>query len=730
MIWQILTLKFAISLCGALKIRTSGLQIYIKALQWKFDLIEKIYFDLDFTKSPVGFISLFVVCPQLPFKTNLQEAILRSKNFEEITQFVNLETNLKGSNISVDSILEYAPLFHPYIDSKLSETVDKLKYVTALPNDPPMMELSLDYMMFIIKSLGRSHNLLSTRSIYNGMPKRILDIGYYDAFLQKHLWNLIDNECLLENPNLARLLFGKFIYPEAIDVKGVGGLEPLARIIQCIAIRDLIQCDPRSYTVFDDDHDRLDSIVNDQLQKAFSRFSLFTEAYPNKNPLHILYWSAKNHLSPLAKNLSRHRLSNNEFALKYFTGLWKILSGDILECFQTNRVLVHMLIMLSRIEAFLPWIRERVNWIISRPLHLSPVKEMFQLLILFSRKIERNSFKDLGERDQKFVFEIIDSIWNTGIISPYRHDNLIKLYPQYYGYLMRFIKDLAEKRAIFRSFQLESYRTQSLGPPGLRHIWLELGKAYLARFRDLYIWPERSFSNLEERRNGVLKMFRLILKDFFFYANHESYKGRQCYLPRVDIHPFIELLFWSLVDHAIILNIDLPFIIHPRYVEFIFGEHLGNGSNPQRLVKLLNHEQYGGRSSLSMADLINSIAMLDAMHSQLWGDRCGIIEPTFTDFLEIAGFSHRCVSVYKRLNGNMPTKQNLDQLRLHAKFMTLTVWTAKTRRIVGRLRPGSISDPYFLTTLFFPRAAKIPRQVFETPDPLVHVQKDKLKLQE
>jgi hypothetical protein len=292
---------------------------------------------------------------------------------------------------------------------------------------------------------------------------------------------------------------------------------------------------------------------------------------------------------------------------------------------------------------------------------------------------------------------------------------------------MRFIKDLTEKRAIFRSFQLESYRTQSLGPPGLRYIWLELGKAYLARFRHLYIWPERSFSSLEERRAGILKMFRLILRDFFFNVNHESYSGRACYLPRADIHPFIELLFWNLLDHAIILNLDLPFIIHPRYVEFIFGEHLGNGSNPQRLVKLLYQEQYGGRSSLSMAELINSIVMLDAMHSQLWGDRCGIIEPTFTDFLEIASFSHRCVSVHKRLNGNMPTKQNLDQLRLQAKFMTLTVWTAKMRRVVRRLRPGSISDPYFLTTLFFPSAAKIPRQVFEAPNPEIRVQKDKLK---
>lgn len=705
-----------LSTCWSLRIKTSPLHIYLVSLERKTNIIEKIYHCLDLEKPADGFINMFFESSHLPLRSSLQEAILNAELADLIYQLDHLEKFFQNECITLDILLEGSTLFHPLLNSKCPSVGEKLETLEALPMGVRFDLLSKKHLVLIITKLSVSPNLISTRGLCKDLTDWMIEDQIVDRkySLTDNAWKLIDSHCLIENPNIAQTMLDKFLFPNDLDLEGMNGLEPIARLLQSITIRIMIAIDGRSEVTYDEQHHSVGDIVGVAIHKAYDKFAKIVNSIPTTNPLHFLYWCTKNYLLLFGHtNHGPPVLNQRLFADKYFEDLWSMFAKHSETNIQANRALVSILILLAGSHSYLEWVKECVDWIVLRPANVLPRKELFHLLIVLCRQFEFSS-NISSSNDGQLYADMIDTLWNIGIGSKQRQDLLIRLYPQYFGFLYRFIEDSKERRAVFRTLLMHHYHHfDNVHLLSLEALWRAFGR--ISEITGMIFAHDQpnSFSSISEKRNGIEQMINTLLLQFFMPFTNTMEVDVICYVPRIEIHPYIELLFWNLIYYAILLKLTLPFTIHPAYVEYIFYEHsIAEAPNPTHLIQLLVANQYTNNPHFDECEQSKGAIILDAMYTQIWGDSYVTLDPTFSDFADIINATRQCNSFAKRIaERSLMSAEALEERVIPLKFMAFTIWASKKRKVARKLWIGSISDPIALTTLFFPLISKIPPEM-------------------
>jgi hypothetical protein len=689
----------------------------LASLEKKANVIEGIYQCLDFEKPADGFINMFFESPHLPLRSSLQEATLNAELADLIYQLDSLEKFFQNECMTLDTLLEGSILFHPLRNSKCQSVGEKLEIIEALPIGVRLDLISKKHLLLIITILSTSPNLLSTRGLCKDLTDWMIEDQIVDQkyALTEYAWKLIDSHCLIENVNIAQIMLDKFLFPNDLDLEGMNGLEPIARLLQSITIQIMIAIDGRSEVTYDEQHHSVEAIVGVAIHKIYDKFAKIVNSIPPTNSLHVLYWCTKNYLMFFVHtNHGPPVLNQRLFADKYFENLWSMFAKHSETNIQANRALVNILILLAGSQSYLEWFKECVDWIVSRPVNVLPRKELFYLLIILCRQLE--FFSDLGSsNDGQLYADMVDTLWNIGIGSKQRQDLLIQLYPQYFGFLYRFVEDSKERRAMFRTLLMHHYHHfDNIHLLSLEALWRAFGR--ISEISGMVFAHRQpiSFSSLSEKRNGVEQMINTLLLQFFIPFTGIVEADIICYFPRVEIHPYIEFLFWNLIYHSSLLNLDLQFTIHPAYVEYIFYEHsITEAPNPTHLIQLLVSNQYTSNPHLAECEQFKGAIILDAMYTQIWGDSCVTLDPSFSDFADIINVTRQCNSFAKRIaERSLMSSETLAERVIPLKFMAFTIWTSKKRKVARKLWVGSLSDPIALTTLFFPMTSKIPSEMW------------------
>lgn len=703
---------FFIPLMHCLRIRSSALQVYLIGIKIQQNVIERLYHSLDFAKPAGDFLSLFLENPAFPFKYNLQDAILNADEKYHFDQLDKLEMNIRNLKIPRDSVVEFAPLFHPIVNINCPFSIRSLGLVEALPSSSRLQQLSAQHLLLIIKSTSKSPNLLSTRNLCNSLTEEMLLEDSFEKFLQDQIWRLLDSHCLVENQDIAQIMYGQFLFPDNMALDGMNGLEPIARLLQCIAIRIMVANDKQSGFIYNDYDQTLKEMIGDELGVIYEQFNAVIKKISISDPLFPLYQRTSGYMSMFAQRAYDQPSINKLSSDHYFEELWSIFVDRAKPSIQTNRALINILILLSGSHTYLEWMKEDVEWILSGPSNLFPRKELFHLLILLCRHLELLAAENESQDFKKLYHDIIELIWNKGLAPIERQDKLLQLYPQYFGYLYHLLDSPNKRRATFRSIFLQNFQLNTLENISIEQLWIEISRICdFMEFEGFSSLPF-TFKTISNKKRRVKEMLDLLLENYFILFDGKFQDQIACYLPCVELHPYIEFLFWSLIEHTIVLNMHLPFTIHPKYVEYIFCHQEEESTDPDKIVHLIVATQL----ALNNVKLLKGAKLLDVMYARIWSDDSDYLDPTYHDFEMInqrsVNYGNAFFKIFSDLfsdNEHVLEKQHTDSL----KFMAFSVWSSKKRKVVRRLPSGSISDSFVLTSLLFPVTATIPRSAFE-----------------
>jgi hypothetical protein len=627
--------------------------VYLIGIKIQENVIERLYHSLDFTKPAEDFVSLLSKCPVFPFKSDLQDAILNTDEKYHFDQLDKLEMSLRNLKIPRDSVMEFAPLFHPIVKVNCPFSIRRLGEVEALPSSSRLHQLSAQHLLLIIKSTSKSPNLLSTRNLCKNLTEEMLLEESFGKFLQDHVWRLLDSHCLIENQDIAQIMYGQFMFPDNIAIDGMNGLEPIARLLQSIAVRIMITNDRRSDFLHNDYDQTLGEMIGDELGVIYEQFNTVIKNNFIADPLFLLYQRTNGYLSKFVQRTCYQPFITKLSSDHYFEDLWGIFVDRSKPNIQTNRALINILTLLSGSQTYFEWMKERVEWILSRPSNQIPRRELFHLLILLCRQQELlaadNELKDTQDAKQ-LNHDIIGLIWHKGLAPIERQDKLLQLYPQYFGYLYHLLDSPNKRRTTFRSIFLQSFKLNTLENISIEQLWIEISR--MCDFMEFEGFSSQplAFKTVSNKRRRVKDMLDLLLENYFVLFDVKFDSQILCYLPRVEIHPYIENLFWTLIDHAIVLNMHLPFTIHPKYVEYIFCHHdfvqEHESTDPDRIVHLIVATQLAPNNT----KLSKGAKLLDVMYARIWADESDYLDPIYHDFEMINQISDNYGNTYSMEN--------------------------------------------------------------------------------
>jgi hypothetical protein len=182
---------------------------------------------------------------------------------------------------------------------------------------------------------------------------------------------------------------------------------------------------------------------------------------------------------------------------------------------------------------------------------------------------------------------------------------------------------------------------------------------------------------LESKRIGALELIQIIVNDHFVQTDNGV-------LPRIDIHLRVELLFWNLIEYALVLKVRCYPRIHPAYIKHAFFGQGGIRYYPKDFVQVLLDSQFNSR--IRMIRQIEYFHGLERFYHAIMDRQGQSVKATLDDLKDC--FRRGDDGIEPARFDELMSKGNSDEMWMLAGLMARHIWNAKHGRIIRRLWVG------------------------------------------
>lgn len=651
-----------VGVLSGLKIETTCLGMFLANSEHLHRVVAHLYFSLNLTRTLSGFVGLVRDCPAFPFKNALIRTAAGSVSKMERYSWACFKKAIEEEGFDNNDLFDHADILRCIWATPVKFDANEFQSIEYFPDFVNLERFGPAMFANIIKQLGDNANLLSTKTLCQSLAKTILLDDEDMDVLRRDFWMLVDTECLEINGLAIRVVCNA----DAIDEPaGFAGMEPIVRMMHAIAL---------GYGL--DDHES-DYFFAQELSEFYTAFHSYSMAIAESSPLKELYMICVKSFRLFLQQLQL-RLPERSTSMAFYRMIWNELVDLRKTSLTINRVLVRFMIVLLGKKPELAMITEYLGEILAQPAYLIPRKELFSFLVVLSKRFSIGTH--VWSDDESSIRAIKALIWNHGL-GRSRQQKLLLMFPQYFGHLSSLLEDDEDRIKVFRALLLRSgfHRPHVMS---LEDHWYELGKiqSYIGGYKTGSPFPSRShrqFPTLESKRIGTLEQIQIIVNDHFVQTD----KG---VLPRIDIHLRVELLFWNLIEYALVLKVRSYPRIHPAYIKHAFFGQGGIRYYPKDLVQVLLDNQFS--SQTPMIRQIEYFHGLEHFYHAIMNRQGQSVKATLDDLKDI--FRRPDDGIEMTRFDELRAKVGTDEMWMHADLMARHIWNAKRGRIIRRLWVG------------------------------------------
>lgn len=511
----------------------------------------------------------------------------------------------------------------------------------------------------IVNLMGSSSALLSTRELCSAISaKQVFPTN------NLNIWRIVDGECLrgLHTDGQMIKFIRKLLVPQRIDFREMGGVGPIVRLLQlAVAVEYLgVLC---SVGLFGSSYPILNSSVR-RVTAEFQNALAYSKNSIDKQDIELMsiYQHMFENLQKIVEDPREPFGSDNGLRILLHR-LWKMPSS-----FDTSTAIISVLSMMASIpEVDKDFIRASLKILFTTVSgDYIPRRSLYTLMVI------------LAMRNESKLTSTTFLIWKYLQIGSDSLETILGINLSCFGPLA--------------SLALHD------DPDGLK---LFIRKDIIKRIRENDIKRLEEILRVEnparalsiDSSESVLSNIHYIMTKYFLVSG--IIEETPVYLPKIQLHPFIEYGFWQLIQLAFVHRLDLShFMLHPAYLRYIFGPSHDKVGPVKDLVETIVQEQFYSEAR-DKDDVAGWVSELDRL--QITQSSCSqIIGTSPHDFLVYRELTRRPerTSIYERWV-RLVGEGVQERFRPNLEFFGSCVWTQ--RQGVGWftelfLRMSSVQD--------------------------------------